>query len=240
MERRTILLGEKVEAAYGKKKVLHGLSWEVPEDSIVAILGANGAGKTTLLRTISGLLFPLHGSIKFLDTSIESLAADKRVEMGISQVPQGRAIFRSLTVFENLRMGAFPRKDQKRFTEDLEKVYSYFPILSERAKQLGQTLSGGEQQMLAIGRALMSKPKLLLLDEPSLGLAPLVTEKIYEIIEKLNREEKVTLLLVEQNANMALTVSQFAYIMETGLFPFAGPSLDLLRNDYVKTAYLAG
>jgi branched-chain amino acid transport system ATP-binding protein len=240
MERRTILLGEKVEAAYGKKKVLHGLSWEVPEDSIVAILGANGAGKTTLLRTISGLLFPLHGSIKFLDTSIESLAADKRVEMGISQVPQGRAIFRSLTVFENLRMGAFPRKDQKRFTEDLEKVYSYFPILSERAKQLGQTLSGGEQQMLAIGRALMSKPKLLLLDEPSLGLAPLVTEKIYEIIEKLNREEKVTLLLVEQNANMALTVSQFAYIMETGLFPFAGPSQDLLRNDYVKTAYLAG
>jgi branched-chain amino acid transport system ATP-binding protein len=240
MVRPTILAGENIEAAYGKKRVLHGLSWVVPEGAIIAILGANGAGKTTLLRTISGLLFPSQGSIKFLEESIEFLAAEKRVVMGISQVPQNRAIFRSLTVFENLKMGAFCRKDQKGFSEDLERVYSYFPILSERAKQLAETLSGGEQQMLAIGRALMSKPKLLLLDEPSLGLAPLVTEKIYEIIEKLNKDENVTILLVEQNANLALTVSLFAYIMETGLFPVSGPSRELLENDYVKTVYLAG
>jgi len=240
MERRVLLRGEKVAAAYGKKEVLHGLSWEVPEGSIIAILGANGAGKTTLLRTISGLLFPGHGSIRFLDRSIEFLAAEKRVGMGISQVPQTRAIFKSLTVFENLRMGAFSRKDKKQFTEDYDRVYNYFPILSERNGQLAQTLSGGEQQMLAIGRALMAKPKLLLLDEPSLGLAPLVTEKIYGIIEKLNRDENVTLLVVEQNANLALAVCEFAYIMETGLFPVAGPSQELLKNDYVKNVYLAG
>ena len=240
MERRSILTGEKVEASYGKKKVLHGLSWEVPEGSIIAILGANGAGKTTLLRTISGLLFPGHGSITFSGISIEFLAPEKRVAMGISQVPQSRAIFKSLTVFENLRMGAFSRKDGRQFTEDFERVYNYFPILAERARQLAQTLSGGEQQMLAIGRALMAKPKLLLLDEPSLGLAPLVTERIYGIIEKLNREEDVTLLVVEQNANLALAVCEFAYILETGLFPVAGPSQELLKNDYVKNAYLAG
>ena len=240
METRTILAGEKVEAAYGKKKVLHGLSWVVPEGAIIAILGANGAGKTTLLRTISGLLAPLQGSIHFLGNPLQHVVAEKRVEMGISQVPQNRAIFRSLTVFENLRMGAFCRKDQKNLTGDLARVYEYFPILSERSKQPAETLSGGEQQMLAIGRALMSKPKLLLLDEPSLGLAPLVTEKIYEIIEKLNRDDNVTILLVEQNANLALTVSVFAYIMETGLFPVSGPSRELLENDYVKTVYLAG
>ena len=240
MERRAILTGEKVEAAYGKKKVLQGLSWEVPEGSIIAILGANGAGKTTLLRTISGLLFPSQGTIKFLDRSIEFLAAEKRVGMGISQVPQNRAIFKSLTVFENLRMGAYSRKDRRQFAADFERVYNYFPILSERANQLAQTLSGGEQQMLAIGRALMAKPKLLLLDEPSLGLAPMITEKIYGIIEKLNREENVTLLVVEQNANLALAVCEFAYIMETGRFPVAGSSQELLKNDYVKNVYLAG
>jgi branched-chain amino acid transport system ATP-binding protein len=240
MERRVLLNGEKVEAAYGKKEVLHGLSWEVPEGSIIAILGANGAGKTTLLRTISGLLFPSRGSIQFLGGSIEFLAPEKRVGMGISQVPQARAIFKSLTVFENLRMGAFSRKDKGQFAEDYDRVYSYFPILSERTGQLAQTLSGGEQQMLAIGRALMARPKLLLLDEPSLGLAPLVTEKIYGIIEKLNREERVTLLIVEQNANLALAVCEFAYMMETGLFPLSGSSEELLKNDYVKNVYLAG
>ncbi len=240
MEKRTILAGEKVEAAYGKKKVLHGLSFVVPEGAIIAILGANGAGKTTLLRTISGLLAPLQGSIHFLGNPIQHIIAEKRVEMGISQIPQNRAIFKSLTVFENLKMGAFSRKDRKNFTEDLGRVHEYFPILGERSKQLAETLSGGEQQMLAIGRALMSKPKLLLLDEPSLGLAPLVTEKIYGIIEKLNRDENVTILLVEQNANLALTISAFAYIMETGLFPVSGPSRELLENDYVKTVYLAG
>jgi branched-chain amino acid transport system ATP-binding protein len=240
MVTRNILAGEKIEAAYGKKKVLHGLSWVVPEGAIIAILGANGAGKTTLLRTISGLLAPLKGCILFLGSPIERVVAEKRVEMGISQVPQNRAIFKSLTVFENLKMGAFCRKNQKKFGEAVTRVYEYFPILSGRSKQLAETLSGGEQQMLAIGRALMSEPTLLLLDEPSLGLAPIVTEKIYEIIEKLNKDENVTILLVEQNASLALTVSVFAYIMETGIFPVSGPSRELLENDYVKTVYLAG
>ncbi|MBP9192411.1 MAG: ABC transporter ATP-binding protein [Ignavibacteria bacterium] len=223
---------------YGAIKALKGISLEVKEGSIVTLIGANGAGKTTLLRTISSILNPVSGSIDFLGENIVNLAPNKVVEKGISQSPEGRMIFSNLTVKENLEMGAYVRKDKHNFKEDLEFIYTFFPRIKERLKQPGGTLSGGEQQMLAISRALMSKPKLLLLDEPSLGIAPLLVKTIFEKIEALNKDTGLTILLVEQNANIALSIADYAYVMETGEIILEGEAKSLAKNEEVRKAYL--
>ncbi|MCB0726287.1 MAG: ABC transporter ATP-binding protein [Ignavibacteriae bacterium] len=223
---------------YGAIKALKGISLEVKEGSIVTLIGANGAGKTTLLRTISSILNPVSGSIDFLGENIMNLAPNKIVEKGISQAPEGRMIFSNLTVKENLEMGAYVRNDKHNFKEDLEFIYTFFLIFKERLKQPGGTLSGGEQQMLAISRALMSKPKLLLLDEPSLGIAPLLVKTIFEKIEALNKDTGLTILLVEQNANIALSIADYAYVMETGEIILEGEAKSLAKNEEVRKAYL--
>ena len=223
---------------YGAIKALKGISLEVKEGSIVTLIGANGAGKTTLLRTISSILNPVSGSIDFLGENIMNLAPNKIVEKGISQAPEGRMIFSNLTVKENLEMGAYVRNDKHNFKEDLEFIYTFFPRIKERLKQPGGTLSGGEQQMLAISRALMSKPKLLLLDEPSLGIAPLLVKTIFEKIEALNKDTGLTILLVEQNANIALSIADYAYVMETGEIILEGEAKSLAKNEEVRKAYL--
>src|SRR3970282_235891 len=213
-----------VYTSYGNIEALKGVSAEIAEREIVAIIGANGAGKSTMLNTISGVLHPKHGRIEFLGQRIDNLSAHIIVEVGISQVPEGRRIFPRLTVIENLEMGAYSRNFKfqiSNFKSELEKVFAYFPILKERRKQLGGTLSGGEQQMLAIARALMARPHLLLLDEPSLGLAPLVVERIFEMIHRINQEGK-TILLVEQNARAALKLAHRGYVMETGQVALEG------------------
>ena len=229
-----------VYTAYGHIEALKGVSIEISEREIVAIIGANGAGKSTMLNTISGVLRPKHGRIEFLGQRIDNLSAHIIVEMGISQVPEGRRIFPRLTVLENLEMGAYSRNFKfqiSNFKSELENVFAYFPILKERLKQLGGTLSGGEQQMLAIGRALMAKPKLLLLDEPSLGLAPLMVEKIFEIIKKIS-EEGMTIMLVEQNANAALRLADKGYVLETGRVVMYDNASALLGNPQLRAAYL--
>src|SRR3990172_1906652 len=229
-----------VYTSYGHIEALKGVSIEICEREIVAIIGANGAGKSTMLNTISGVLRPKHGRIEFLGQRIDNLSAHIIVEMGISQVPEGRRIFPRLTVMENLEMGAYSRNFKfqiSNFKSELEKIFQYFPILKERLKQFGGTLSGGEQQMLAIGRALMAKPKLLLLDEPSLGLAPLMVEKIFEIIKKIS-EEGTAILLVEQNANAALKLANKGYVLETGKVVMQGAADALLKNPQLKAAYL--
>lgn len=223
---------------YGAIKALKGISLEVKEGSIVTLIGANGAGKTTLLRTISSILNPVSGSIDFLGEDISNLAPNIVVEKGISQAPEGRMIFSNLTVKENLEMGAYVRKDKQNFAKDLEFIYTFFPRIKERLKQPGGTLSGGEQQMLAISRALMSKPKLLLLDEPSLGIAPLLVKTIFEKIEALNKNTGLTILLVEQNANIALSIADYAYVMETGEIILEGEAKSLAKNEEVRKAYL--
>jgi len=211
---------------------------EVPEGQIIAILGANGAGKSTTLRTISGLVHPVKGNIEFLGHPIDKLSPEKIVEMGISQVPEGREIFFELTVMENLRLGAYIRRDGRAVRQDIERVFHYFPVLAQREKQMAGTLSGGEQQMVAIGRALMARPRLLLLDEPSLGLAPLITQQIFGIVKTLNQDEGITVLLVEQNAGLALAIAQYGYVLEIGRLALGDTGENLRKNDAVRRSYL--
>jgi branched-chain amino acid transport system ATP-binding protein len=224
--------------AYGPVMAISGITLEVPEGQIVTVLGGNGAGKSTVLRTVSGLVHPVQGNIEFLGKHIEKKSPEKIVQMGISQVPEGRQIFPELTVMENLRLGAYVRREGKAVRQDLEKVFSYFPILKERQKQEAGTLSGGEQQMMAIGRALMARPRLLLLDEPSLGLAPLVTQGIFEIIKTINKEDGITILLVEQNAGLALGIANYGYVLEIGRVVLEDTGDNLRKNEAVRRAYL--
>ena len=223
---------------YGVVPALQNISFAVDEGEIVALIGPNGAGKTTTLHTISGLLKPTSGSIFYNGKEIGGMEAHKLVKESISQVPEGRGIFPILTVAENINLGAYLRKDGEGIRKDREWVYSIFPRLKERMNQVGGTLSGGEQQMLAIGRALMARPKVLLLDEPSMGLAPVIVEDIFKIIKKINRENNTTILLVEQNAQMALTVSNRAYVIEVGVIVNEGNSKDLKKDDQIQKAYL--
>ena len=229
---------ENLEVYYGKIKALKGISVSVKQGEIVTLIGANGAGKTTTLKTISGLRGVSSGKIIFDGQDISSLSVHARVELGISQAPEGRGIFPGMTVLENLEMGKFFRKNRKNEArEDLPRIYELFPRLKERAKQMGGTLSGGEQQMLAIGRALMARPKLLLLDEPSMGLAPQMIANIFSIITEINKQG-VTILLVEQNAQQALSRAHRAYVLETGSITKEANAKDLLNDPHVKSAYL--
>ncbi len=228
---------DNVKTYYGNIRALKGISMEVAEGEIVCLIGSNGAGKSTTLMTISGVLTPEEGDVIYQDQSIVSLRPDNIVQMGICQVPEGRMIFPLLTVMENLDMGAYLRKDKDGIKADIDRVFGLFPILRERLKQAGGTLSGGEQQMLAIGRALMARPKLLLLDEPSLGLAPILVDTIFEIIQQINKQG-TTILLVEQNAQLALQFSHRGYVIETGEIVLADTSAALLKNEEVKKAYL--
>jgi branched-chain amino acid transport system ATP-binding protein len=228
---------DNVKTYYGNIRALKGISIEVNEGEIVCLIGGNGAGKSTTLMTISGVLTPVDGDILYQGQSIVSVRPDNIVQMGICQVPEGRMIFPLLTVMENLDLGAYLRKDKAGIKEDFEKVFELFPVLRERSNQAGGTLSGGEQQMLAIGRALMAHPKLLLLDEPSLGLAPILVDTIFEIIREINKQG-TTILLVEQNAQLALQFSHRGYVIETGEIALADTSTELLNNDQVKKAYL--
>ncbi len=229
---------EKINTFYGPIQALFDVSIEVGEGEIITLLGANGAGKTTTLMSICGVVPPLSGKIFFEGRPITGLATDKIVSMGIVQVPEGRLIFPKLTVLENLEMGAYLRNDKKGIKEDLEYVFSIFPILKERRHQKGGTLSGGEQQMLAIGRALMARPRLLLLDEPSLGLAPLVIKQIFDIIKKINEKNNTTIFLVEQNAHQALKIASRGYVMENGRIVMEDSAENLLNNEEIKKAYL--
>ncbi|HWB52992.1 MAG TPA: ABC transporter ATP-binding protein [Tepidisphaeraceae bacterium] len=231
---------ENLHVNYGAIRALHGVSLEIERGEIVTLIGANGAGKTTLLKTISGLIRPADGSIQLdPDIALEHLPAHRIVAHGICQVPEGRQIFPQMTVRENLVLGAYQRKDRAEIQKDVRHAYELFPILEERRQQKAGTLSGGEQQMLAIGRALMARPKLLLLDEPSLGLAPLIVRKIFEIIRQINRAG-TTIFLVEQNAHMALNVANRAYVLQTGEIIQSGKAADLLADPQVKEAYLGG
>ena len=230
---------DNIHVYYGAIHALKGVSLEVHKGEIVTLIGANGAGKSTTLRTVSGLLAPKSGGIFFLGENIAGMPAHEIVKHGISQVPEGRRIFAEMSVQENLEMGAFTRKDKAGVEKDFEIVYNRFPRLKERRKQQAGTLSGGEQQMLAMGRALMSRPKLLLLDEPSMGLAPLLIKEIFSIIEDINREG-TTVLLVEQNANMALSIAHRAYVMETGRITLQGAAKELAASEDVRKAYLGG
>ena len=228
-----------INVYYGAIHALKGISFHVEEGEIVSLIGANGAGKTTTMQTISGLLRSRTGSITFLDKKISKTEPHKIVRMGLAQVPEGRRVFSTMTVQENLEMGAYSLSGKKGATtaQDLEMVFDRFPRLKERRRQVAGTLSGGEQQMLAIGRALMSHPSMLLLDEPSMGLAPLLVQEIFDCIQQVNKGG-TTILLVEQNAKMALSVSHRAYVLETGTIVLEGPAADLLANDQVKHAYL--
>ncbi len=228
---------ENVKTYYGNIRALKGISMEVNEGEIVCLIGGNGAGKSTTLMTVSGVLTPEEGDVLYQEQSIISVRPDNIVQMGICQVPEGRMIFPLLSVMENLDLGAYLRKDKDGIKKDFERVFGLFPILRERVKQAGGTLSGGEQQMLAIGRALMARPKLLLLDEPSLGLAPIMVDTIFEIIRQIN-DQGTTILLVEQNAQLALQFSHRGYVIETGEIALADSSAELLNNDQVKKAYL--
>lgn len=229
----------EIETSYGAIAALKGVSFQVERKSIVAILGANGAGKSTIMRTLSGITPPIRGTIDFLGQGIERKPPEEIVRMGICQVPEGREVFPELTVKENLRMGAFIRKDRKAIEMDMQQVEAYFPILAQRQNQLAGTLSGGEQQMLVIGRALMARPKLLLLDEPSMGLAPLLVEEIFRIIKIIN-ETGTTILLVEQNAYMALHIATNGYVLENGKIIISGTASELLENKEISKAYLGG
>jgi branched-chain amino acid transport system ATP-binding protein len=227
-----------VEAGYGPIPVLHDVTIEIGKGEIISLIGANGAGKTTTLMAICGVVPLRAGDILLEGASIRGVPANRLVEMGLSQVPEGRLIFHELTVAENLDMGAFLRKDRKGIRDDLEHVFELFPILADRRHQPGGTLSGGEQQMLAISRAIMARPRVLLLDEPSLGLAPLVIRQIFDIIRKINRERGTTIFLVEQNANQALKIAHRGYVMENGAITLADTAARLLDNEGVKKAYL--
>lgn len=230
---------DNIDVYYGAIHALKGISLEVKEGEIVTLIGANGAGKSTTLRTISGLLKPKTGSITFLGQDIAGVRAHEIVKKGISQVPEGRRVFAEMTVMENLDLGAFVRKDKAGIQQDLKHVFELFPRLEERKNQSAGTLSGGEQQMLAMGRALMSRPKLLLLDEPSMGLAPLLIKEIFNIIVDINKSG-TTVLLVEQNANMALSIANRAYVLETGRIILSGSAKELAASEDVRKAYLGG
>lgn len=230
---------EAINVYYGNIQALKGVSLEINEGEIVTLIGANGAGKSTLLKTISGLLKPKQGKILYEGQSIAGKAAQSIVKMGISHVPEGRRVFANMTVEENLDLGAYLRKDKAAIKEDLGKVFELFPRLLERRKQLAGTLSGGEQQMLAMGRALMARPRLLILDEPSMGLAPLLVKTIFRIIEEINASG-TTILLVEQNAHMALSIANRAYVIETGRVVLSGSAEELNSSEQVKMAYLGG
>jgi len=235
----TMLKIEDINVYYGAIHAIKGVSLEVNEGEIVTLIGANGAGKSTTLRTISGLLKPKTGTISFAGKKIGGMAAQNIVKAGISQVPEGRRIFANMTVLENLDLGAFIRKDKAGIQEDLGQVFERFPRLEERKSQEAGTLSGGEQQMLAMGRALMSRPRLLLLDEPSMGLAPLLIKEIFSIIKDINKTG-TTVLLVEQNANMALSIAHRAYVLETGRITLSGDAKQLAASADVRKAYLGG
>jgi len=227
-----------VDTFYGNIQALHDVSIHVKQGEIITLIGANGAGKTTTLMSICGVAAPRGGEIIFEGKPIHELSTDQIVSLGISQVPEGRLIFPGLTVTENLDMGAFLRRDRTGIKQDRDYIFELFPILSQRRRQLGGTLSGGEQQMLAISRALMARPRLLLLDEPSLGLAPLIIRQIFEIIQKINQESNTTIFLVEQNANQALKVAHRGYVMENGRITMSDTAARLLENEDVKKAYL--
>jgi len=226
-----------LEAQYGWTKVLHGIRFAVEDGGITTILGANGAGKTTTLRAVCGMVRTA-GEIRFDGRRIAGRATEDIVRLGIAHVPEGRGTFMQLTVEENLRLGAYARREKGALAGALTRVYDYFPVLGERRRQIAGSLSGGEQQMLAVGRALMLRPRLLLLDEPSLGLAPLVVREIFRIVRAINREERVGVLLVEQNAATALDLADHAYLLETGRVVMSGPSADLRRDDAIRRAYL--
>lgn len=232
-----MLVLEGVEVRYGPVMALRGVSLTVSEGQIVAVLGANGAGKTTLLRTISGLLRPTQGKLEFLGHDLKKLSPERIVRLGIVHVPEGRQLFPDLTVKENLWMGRYTRRDGS-MKEDWERVLSYFPVLRERLAQPAGTLSGGEQQMLAIGRALMACPKVLLLDEPSLGLAPLTVQNLFRFLKDLNSRDRMTLLLAEQNAHLSLNIAHHAYVLETGKVALEGPAEALRRDPKVQRLYL--
>lgn len=228
-----------LHVSYGMIEAIQGINFEINDGEIVALIGANGAGKTTILHTISGLLKPKSGTIMLDDTDIVHVSADKIVRLGLAQVPERRRVFAEQTVEENLILGAFTRKDKNEIAQTIKKVYESFPRLKERSKQLAGTLSGGEQQMLAMGRALMAKPKIMLLDEPSMGLSPLLVKEIFNIIESINKQG-TTVLLVEQNAKMALRIADRAYVLENGKIVLEGTGEELANSEQVKKAYLGG
>ena len=228
---------ENLQVAYGGIQALRGISLEVPDGKIVTLIGANGAGKSTTLRTISGLVKAKGGSIRYNDTELVGKPITSIIETGIIHVPEGRRVFPDMTVLENLKIGAYLRNDKDGIERDIRWVYELFPRLEERNWQLAGTLSGGEQHMLAVGRGLMARPKVLMMDEPSLGLAPIVVQGIFDIIREINRQG-VTILLIEQNANMALKIADYAYVMETGRITMTGTGAELLENEAVKEAYL--
>ncbi len=234
-----LLQVDNLNVYYGAIHALQGVSFTVDKGEIVSLIGANGAGKSTTLKTICGLLRPREGSVQFREQDITRMPAHKIVSLGISQVPEGRRIFAPLTVRENLEMGAFTRSDPKEIAESMERVFVSFPRLKERLNQLGGTLSGGEQQMLAMGRGLMSRPELMLLDEPSMGLAPILVEEIFRIIQEINRQG-TSILLVEQNARMALSIANRGYVLETGRVVLQGSAANLRSNPEVQAAYLGG
>lgn len=229
---------ENVESGYGNKLAIKNVSLEINEGEIITLIGANGAGKSTTLMTICGVVPCRAGSITFQGQQIQAMEADRIVRLGVCQVPEGRHIFPQLTVKENLDMGAFLRNDKEGIKRDMEYVYALFPILAERRNQDGGNLSGGEQQMLAMSRALMARPQVLLLDEPSMGLAPLVIRQIFEIIKQINKENNTTIFLVEQNANQALHIADRGYVMETGEITLTGSAGELLANQAIQKAYL--
>ena len=229
---------KNIKTFYGNIQALKEVNIQISEGEIIALIGANGAGKSTTLMSICGIVPPRTGEILFMGQPIQDMAPNNIVSLGICQVPEGRRIFPFLSVAENLDMGAFLRNDKEEIKRDIEYIFELFPILAERGHQAGGTLSGGEQQMLAISRALMAKPRLLLMDEPSLGLAPLIVKQIFEIIKKINTESKTTIFLVEQNANMALKVAHRGYVMETGRVTLSDSAQNLMANDEVQKAYL--
>ena len=233
----TMLKIDDIHVYYGAIHAIKGVSFEVGEGEIVALIGANGAGKSTILKTVSGLMHPRSGSISFMDEQIAHMDAYKLLRHGLAHVPEGRRIFLQMTVQENLEMGAYIRKDVSK--ADLDMVFNYFPRLKERRKQIAGTLSGGEQQMLAMSRALMSHPKLMMLDEPSMGLAPILVDQIFDIIKQLHKDG-TTILLVEQNASKALEIADRAYVLETGNITLSGTGVELARSDEVRKAYLGG
>ena len=226
-----------LEVYYGVIQAIKGISFEVNQGEVIALIGANGAGKTTTLHTITGLLSPKKGSVIYEGTDITKIPAHKIVSLGMAHVPEGRRVFADLSVYENLKMGAYTRKDKNEVEETLEKVYERFPRLKERKNQMAGTLSGGEQQMLAMGRALMSKPKIILMDEPSMGLSPILVNEIFDIIQEVSKSG-TTVLLVEQNAKKALSIADRAYVLETGKIVLDGKAEDLLNDDSIKKAYL--
>ena len=230
---------KNLEVYYGVICALKGISFEVNEGEIVSLIGANGAGKTTMMQSVVGLIPKKSGSVFFDGKEITKTPCHKIVELGMTQVPEGRRIFQELSVYENLMMGAYTVKDQQKFKEDIEGIYQRFPRLAERRNQIAGTLSGGEQQMLAMSRALMSHPKLLMLDEPSMGLAPILVDQIFSIIKELN-DAGTTILLVEQNANKALEIADRAYVLETGNITLSGTGIELAQSDEVRKAYLGG